>query len=198
MKALYLSAIGIALGSSAIAQERCCQPGSNTPRVFRDAATHDTIVGNARPRPNPISSMRRVVMPEEVKVSEAPKPESILARSEVLYRGNIATLIPKRAVLHLPSGLRGALARPAEGQGVKFVQWSQFYAANRSWIRTVEVTRAQAEGMEAMPEETVEKFKESREMIVATYQTGPISVMPVKEPEAATATTDETTTAVER
>ncbi|GAA5480207.1 hypothetical protein Hhel01_03731 [Haloferula helveola] len=142
--------------------------------------------------------MRRVVMPEEVKVSEAPKPESILARSEVLYRGNIATLIPKRAVLHLPSGLRGALARPAEGQGVKFVQWSQFYAANRSWIRTVEVTRAQAEGMEAMPEETVEKFKESREMIVATYQTGPISVMPVKEPEAATATTDETTTAVER
>lgn len=155
----------------------CCG-NSNKKTAFRDAATHEALAKRGRGKANPISELRSVRPPEDAMNSKAFKPESIIARSEVLHRGQVATLIPKRAVLHLPAGLRGAVGMP---EGVQLVSWADFYRANRNWIRTLEVTRAQAEGETPLSEEAVESFKESRDLIVATYQTGPISVMPLKE-----------------
>jgi hypothetical protein len=161
-------------------------PGGQVPRtkaLFRDAATHDTLVERGRSKVDPISQLPEVKAPEDAMNSKAHKPESILARSEVIRRGKVATLVPKEAILHLPAGLRGVIGLEP---GVRMVPWKDFYTANRSWIRTIEVTRDQAEGFVPMPEETVASFKDSTYLIVATYQTGPISVMPVKEEAAAT------------
>lgn len=153
--------------------------------VFRDAATHDSIVENRKVRPNPISELAQVAVPEEAKASETYKPQSLLARSEVIKRGNTATLVPKRAVLHVPADLRGVIGMPENPQ---LVNWGEFFAQNRSWIRTVEVTRNQAEGGAPLSEELIKSFEDCRQVVVATFQTGPISVLPYVEPEEPTET----------
>lgn len=167
----------VALLSAQDKDPDCCG-NSNAGPVFRDAATHKSLAARGQAQENPIASLPSIQPPEEAMNSKAYKPESIIARSEVIHRGRMATLVPKRAVLHLPDDLRGAVGLP---QGVQLISWAQFYKLNRNWIRTLEVTRAQAEGDAPLSEEVVESFKESRHLIVATYQTGPISVMPLKE-----------------
>jgi len=62
------------------------------------------------------------------------------------------------------------------------VGWTDFLTANRGWITTVEVSRTQAEGNEAMNEELADRIGKNRNMVVATYKGGPISVLPMKEP----------------
>lgn len=159
-------------------QDPGCCGNDNGRSAFRDAATHKSLTAHGGVRENPIAGLRSAQPPEEAMNSKAYKPESIIARSEVIHRGKLATLVPKRAVLHLPADLRGSVGMP---EGVQLISWGDFYKMNRNWIRTLEVTRAQAEGDAALSEEMVESFKESRHLIVATYQTGPISVMPLKE-----------------
>jgi len=161
------------------AQSDCCG-GTDPSRVFRDAATHDSLVEAGKGRGNPIGELAQQNVPEEVKQSTPYKPTSLIARSEILKRGSTATLVPKRAVLHVPSDLRGVLGLP---ENPNLVNWPDFLLQNRAWIRTVEVTRAQAEGMAPLSEEMLESFKECRQVVVATYQTGPISVLPYVDPE---------------
>ena len=64
--------------------------------------------------------------------------------------------------------------------GSKLVTWADFYAVNRGWITTVEVCRVQAEGNSPLAEETQKQIGKSANLIVATYQAGPISVLPLK------------------
>lgn len=176
----FLIVAAILPGVFLSAQEKdpgCCG-NNNAGPVFRDAATNKSLSAHGAARENPIAGLRSAQPPEEAMNSKAYKPESIIARSEVIHRGKLATLVPKRAVLHLPADLRGSVGLP---EGVQLISWAEFFKMNRNWIRTLEVTRAQAEGEIALSEETVESFKESRHLIVATYQTGPISVMPLKE-----------------
>ena len=66
--------------------------------------------------------------------------------------------------------------------GAKLLSWGDFYALNRGWITTVEVSRIQAEGNNPLPEETQKKIVKSGNLMVATYQGGPISVLPLKAP----------------
>ena len=173
--------------ASLIAEERapgCCGSGIPDNAVFRDAATHSTLTVRETPGKNPIRELRSATPPEDAMNSKAYVPQSIIGRSEVIHRGKVATLVPKRAVLHLPEGLRGSTGLP---EGARLVSWAEFYRANRNWIRTFEVSRAQAEGETPLAEEAVESFKESPHLIVATYQTGPISVMPLREEESSNA-----------
>lgn len=178
---ILIPALAGALVLPLAAQSGCC--GSSRPGapVYRDAATHESIMEKrGEPMPNPITRLSNTAAPEEVKDSKVYVPESLMSRSDVIHFGRFATLVPKRAILHLPTSLRGSVGMPS---GVQMVSWGQFYKANRNWIRTYEVTRAQAEGMAPLPEEATEMFEKSRQLIVATYQSGPISVMPLKEDE---------------
>jgi hypothetical protein len=65
----------------------------------------------------------------------------------------------------------------------KIVSWADFFAANRGWISTVEVSRVQAEGNKPLAEESQKFMSTSRNLVVATYQGGPISVLPLKVPD---------------
>jgi hypothetical protein len=53
---------------------------------------------------------------------------------------------------------------------------------NRGWITTVEVSRTQAEGNLEIEKDIRNRIAESTNLVVATYQTGPISVLPLKVP----------------
>lgn len=174
----HLLTAGLALLSatalSAESSERVTIP-------MRDAATHDQLSQSLRmaQQKDPI----RNTGPAIGKVAEDPSVRNasrdLIKDSTILcYRGFL-TLVPKRAVLHLPEKLKD---RFKVQPNIKVQPWAEFYQANRGWIRTIEVTREQAMGEVAMPEEVVATFEKSASAVVATYKGGPISVLPVKEP----------------
>ena len=83
--------------------------------------------------------------------------------------------MPKHAILQVPATCSGRLKIEP---GAKIVSWADFYAANRGWITTVEIVIVQAEGKQPIAEETKKMMSKSRNLIVATYQGGPISLLP--------------------
>ena len=149
---------------------------------MRDTATHDQLSQSLRmaQQKDPI----RDLGPAAGNVDEDPSVKNstrdLIKDSTILcYRGFL-TLVPKRAVLHLPDELKDRFeVKP----NIAVKPWAEFYALNRGWIRTVEVTRAQAMGEEPMSEDAVKAFAESKAAIIATYKGGPISVLPLKVPE---------------
>lgn len=128
------------------------------------------------------------------KVNEDPAKRhhqrDLIKESTILcYRGYL-TLVPKRAVLHVPDAL---VSRVGVQEGAEVKTWQEFYQLNRGWLREMEVTREQAKGLEPMPEETRTAISASTSIVVATFKSGPISVMPYVEPTEAETTAPEAT-----
>ena len=148
---------------------------------MRDAATNEQLQKkvDANAKVNPLAQMKvkdLKDLPDPTKV----KPKDLLATSDFLSARGFSTLVPKRAILHIPKKLQ---SRIKFEEGSKLVIWPQFYRGNRGWIKTMEVTHAQARGEEPFDEKVVENMRESTVVIVATYKGGPISVLPYKDPE---------------
>lgn len=122
--------------------------------------------------------------------SKVNRPESLIGSSDTICFNGTVTLVPKRAILQMPKNLADRLKYQP---GAKLMNWAEFYALNRGWITTIEVSRVQAEGNSPLAEETTKKIAKSGNLIVATYQGGPISVLPPK-PAPAGATTPTTHT----
>lgn len=156
--------------------------------TMRDAATHDQLALTYRQfaQQNP---MREMQPSKGVDPSTVNRPKDIVSESDVICFNGMATLVPKRAILNLPASMKDRLVFQP---GVKLVGWMDFYAANRGWINTVEVSRVQAEGNKALNEEIAERIGKSRNLVVATYLGGPISVLPLKVPEEPEAIQKET------
>jgi hypothetical protein len=150
---------------------------------MRDVVTHDDIVAATRmaqaKNPPPVFTPLEGEDP-----SVANRPKDLLSRSDIFSYLGQATLVPKKAVLHFPKELADRSGLKEES---KFVPWIDFFAANRSWIRTVAVSRAQAEGREPIDEATLNSFAKERRLVVATYQEGPISVNRYEDPATKTA-----------
>jgi hypothetical protein len=146
--------------------------------AMRDVVTHDQIVEAARKarEENPMPVFKPVEGADPTVIT---RPQSLIARSEILSFQGKSTLVPKRAVIHIPKEMSDRLGMK---DGYQIGSWLDFLNANRAWIRTVPVTRVQAEGREPMPEETIKSFEKEKRLVVATYQDGPISVMPLKVP----------------
>lgn len=163
---------------------------------MRDAVTHDQLSLQYRKaaQEDPMRKLEAVKRPDPVKGSapaktadpakaaetkEAEAPPSLLAQSDIICFNGLATLVPKRAIIQIPKNLAGRLGYQP---GAKLVGWGAFYALNRGWITTVEVDQTQAEGNSPLAEETHKKIVKSGNMFVATFQGGPISMLPLKVP----------------
>ncbi len=149
---------------------------------FRDAATHDQLALKLR-KSQQTDPMRILPQANGEDPSKVNQPVNLLEQSDIISFGGLATLVPKRAILATPANHKDRLTMQA---GSRIVGWAEFYAQNRGWITTVEVSRVQAEGNLAIAEETRERIGKSMNLVVATYMGGPISVLPLKE-EAKTA-----------
>jgi hypothetical protein len=159
------------------------QPASQ-PRM-RDAVTHEQLVLALRKSEHK-DPMRALTAAEGADPSKENQPVNLLESSDILCFGGLATLVPKRAILATPSNHRQRLGMQP---GARIVGWAEFYAQNRGWITTVEVSRVQAEGNQSIAEETQERIGKSSNLVVATCLGGPISVLPLKVPEPAVETT---------
>jgi hypothetical protein len=164
----------IAISSLALGETKT-QP---QPR-YRDVVTHDRLAKALQKsqQKDPMKDLEQATGEDPSKVNQ---PINLLEQSDIVCFGGLATLVPKRAILATPNNHKDRLSIQP---GVRVVGWSEFFAANRGWITTVEVTRIQAEGREPINEETRERIGKSRNLIVATFMGGPISVLPLKEAE---------------
>ncbi len=145
---------------------------------MRDAVTHEQIVVTHR-QAMQADPMLKQTPAKGADPSTATPVKSLLGESDVIcFNGNV-TLVPKRAVLQIPKNFAD---RFKYQPGAKLMGWGEFFALNRGWITTVEVSRTQAEGNVPIAEETRKIISKSGNLIVATYQSGPISVLPPKVP----------------
>ena len=151
---------------------------------FRDAATSDELAKRARQAS--INSPLGKLNPKQIDPQNDPtkvnQPQDLIATSDFLSFGQLSTLIPKRSILHIPQKYQN---RMKFVRGTRIVTWPNFYPANRGWIKTIEVTREQAQGKEPFDEKVAQNLARSSNVVVAVYQNGPISVLPYKDPEAA-------------
>lgn len=159
--------------------------------VMRDAATHDELSNTLRVAMNtsPLTEQKPAPGPDPSKVNPS---DSLVSQSDFLSFGGRATLVPKQAILHIPANMAD---RVKLQPGSRIQTWAEFYAMNRGWITTVEVTRIQAGGNQALAEELTGRIGKSSHIVVATYQSGPISVLPLKVPASTEAPASPSTAA---
>jgi len=152
----------------------------SVPSAPKRLPTHEELM--ERRRQAAAQAAERAVKPAEnaVDPSKGNKPASLMSRSEILCFEGIATMVPKRAIINKPKALE---ERMSLSDGARLTSWTQFYEANRGWIKTMEVTRQQAEGNEPFSEEAIKSLQGSSAVVVATFRGAPISVLPLKNPE---------------
>ena len=166
---IVLSLVGALSAATATARARA---------EMRDAATHEELALQYR-KISQEDPTRKLAVAKGPDPSTANPMKSLLGDSEVLCFNGMVTLVPKRAVLQIPKNMAERLKYQP---GAKLLSWAEFYALNRGWITTVEVSRVQAAGNSPMAEVTQKQISKSANLIVATYQSGPISVLPLKIP----------------
>jgi hypothetical protein len=154
-----------------------CAPARAAEAVYRDAATHESLV----------PAYRAVAAQDPMKNLEASEggdpsaqnpPQNLIESSDLISFQGLTTLVPKRAILQLPEAYRDRVNRHQPGNRV--VGWLEFYAANRGWITTIEVTRGQAGGNEPFAEGLRKQLAVNRNLIVTVMDSGPISYQPYR------------------
>lgn len=145
---------------------------------MRDASTHAelSLAHSKAAQTDPMRNMAPAKGPDPSLINP---PKDLIANSDIICFGGLVTLVPKRALLGFPKNLADRLKFQP---GSKIVSWADFYAQNRGWITIVEVNRIQAEGNKPMADEDYKRIGKSTNLVVATYQGGPISVLPLKVP----------------
>jgi hypothetical protein len=149
-------------------------------RQFRDAATHDSLLPlfQKSQRETPVRKFTPSTG-EDPTVTNV--PGNLIERSDVISFNGNTTLIPKFAIIQIPASFKERINNHTPGN--RIVTWGGFYSVNRGWITTVEVSRLQAEGKEPIAPEIVDVYSKSRNLVIATFNGAPISVLPPKEEE---------------
>ena len=150
-------------------------------QVMRDSATPEELAARKAEAKDPILELKQMEDKEAAKLPKPVKPPSLFDTTDFLCFNGLATLVPKRAVLHVPKGMQDRL-RFTEGSAIR--TWADFFPANIAWISNMEVSRTQAEGNAPLSEESLKVLDKSPMVIVATLQGSPISALPLKKPAA--------------
>jgi len=179
MKPTQFVHIAILAGlSTAIASAQPEAGGQN--RMLRDVPTNEALMNRLRETQemNPLAN-HKAVEPEEA--TEVYRPKSLIENSDIISFNGLTTLVPKGAILAIPDSLNHRIGNHVAGNRV--VNWSEFLQANRGWVMQVEVTRDQAHGRTSLPEAVLERKSKTTSLMVATFQGGPIAVLPPKPEE---------------
>lgn len=170
----YACTLMLTLCPTLQAQQANRTAGKKKP-VYRDVVTHQQLAERTRKAVDPMTKMNVIKADDP---SKANQPVNLLEQSDIICFNGIATLVPKRAIISAPKKYKD---RYKFTDGSKIVTFPAFYAQNRGWVTSLEVSRKQAEGVDGFDEKTTEFIEESGNLIVATYRGGPISVLPRKE-----------------
>ena len=160
-----------------------CEMAAAPKMVMRDAATHEQLsrrLGKVELE-DPMKNLPVSTLEDPVKNM----PKDLLSQSDIISFGGAATLVPKRAIIQIPKNYADRIKYV---NGSQIMGWADFYAVNRGWITTVEISRVQAEGNQPLQEDTSKLLSKSGNLVVAVYKGGPISLLPLKVPVEKSAT----------
>lgn len=175
---MTLNTISSALGVTLLAFTALPLAAQET--EMRDAPTSEQLAERLQVANNEEQKVVKLQPAEGPDPTKAKRSESLVKDSDFLsFNGNM-TLVPKMAILHTPVNM---VSRVKFVSGSHLMPFGDFYAVNRAWITTYEVTRAQAEGNQPFPEDVVKRFNKSTTLVVAVFKGGPISVLPPKPQE---------------
>lgn len=148
---------------------------------MRDVVSHEalTLALRQSQQKDPMKELAARSGESTIDPVKENRPRDLIKNSDILCFRGAATLVPKRAVLHIPDYHKNRLGIQP---GAKIQSFSEFFAVNRGWIQTVEVSREQAEGKQPLAEAKVEMIAKSSRIMIATFRGGPISVLPLQEP----------------
>lgn len=149
-------------------------------RVFRDAATHESLVPILR-EATASDPMKDLEKSEGEDPSKENRPQNLIESSDLISFQGVTTLVPKRAIMMVPENFKDRINNHTPGNRV--VGWLDFYAMNLGWITTVEISRGQAGGNEPLSEGLSEQLAKSKNMVVTVMESGPISSMPYRGDE---------------
>jgi hypothetical protein len=149
--------------------------------VIAEAKPHDSVTDDQlaamRLKASNKGSVHKPLPKDAPDPSKENQPQDLISQSDILCYNGLTTLVPKRAILNIPATSKDRLKHV---DGSKIIGWAEFFQKNRGWITTVEVNQAQAEGNSALDEKVSEFVKKNGNLVVATFQGGPISVLPLK------------------
>lgn len=97
----------------------------------------------------------------------------IYANSDILTSGNYHTVVPKGAVLAVPTNLGSKVASKPSGD---FLIWPQFLLKNHYWLMKKEVTYEQASGEKTINKLQMDMLKRSGKVVIAVMRNNPTSV----------------------
>lgn len=145
--------------------------------VMRDAATHDQLARAMQQsqQADPMKSLPASNAPD----ASLNLPKDLVSQSDFISFSGAATLVPKHAILKVPAGHADRIRFQ---EGSRILSWPEFFAANRNWITTIEITPEQAGGKAHLSKESSDVIAKSSNLIVATYRGGPISLLSPKAP----------------
>lgn len=179
---LIVSASVLSLVLGSVTSSVWSAPFGGKDKPIRDVAKHDDLSQKLRmiQQNDPLRELGPAAGNTEEDPSVKNAPKDFIENSQVLSFRGWMTFIPKRAVIHLPEKYED---RMKIERGAKVKTFQEFFAHNRGWIRTIEVSKEQAFGHKPFPEGAMEAVKNSSSVVVATFKKGPISVLPQKAPE---------------
>jgi len=125
----------------------------------------------ARQQATPLAKLQEPAK-DQAKIVQ-PNEQSIIKQSAILHDGVNWTLVPKGAVIFLPTALQSRVDVKPVGT---LLSWNDFLAKNRSWVTTNEVSFDQAAGVVPLAAERVAFWARQDKVVIATHQMGPISV----------------------
>jgi len=112
-----------------------------------------------------------------------PENQSIIKQSMILQDGKNWTLVPQGAVIFLPETMKHRVGVKPVG---RLLAWTDFLARNHAWITTNDISIDQATGAKPLQAERVAFWSKQDKIVIATHQSGPISVRVVNETQAIT------------
>ena len=174
-----LAFLAVALSPFLSASEKGTSPVTRAPSMkgleFRNAATHDQLVNTMKTarQQDPMKQLKIKPLDEDPSVVNQPK--DFVENSSVLCFNGIATFVPKQAIINLPERLN---PRTELAKGAEVKPFAEFAAANRGWVSTVEVKLEQALGKEPLDENKQKWLTQSGRVVIATFQGGPVTVLP--------------------
>ncbi|MGL5017737.1 MAG: hypothetical protein ACRDBP_06370 [Luteolibacter sp.] len=124
-----------------------------------------------RQKHSPMDSLQQPATEEAT--ATRPAEQSLIKQSSILHDGTNWTLVPRGAVIFVPSAQKTRVDVKPVGN---LLSWGDFLTRNRAWITTTETSFDQAVGNEPIPAERTHFWSKQDKVVIAVHQNGPISV----------------------
>ena len=92
-----------------------------------------------------------------------------------LVSRGLCSRVPKESILYLPKEYQALVVEKPKGRQVN---WIEFLAANRSWLRHQDVTWPQVLGEAPLSPTILHALANEDRLVIATYRGGPVTVLP--------------------